>query len=131
MLAGTPQETTTLSLGNRLALERTRIAYERTMMAWTRTATSMITFGFTVYKFFTFEMDQADRLTSAIGPREFGLSLIVIGLLTLLIGHLEHRRDLRVLARDYPEMPLSGTRLVEALVGIFGAAALIAVILRA
>src|SRR5262249_28618447 len=35
-----------------LALERTRAAYERTMMAWIRTATSLITFGFTVYKFF-------------------------------------------------------------------------------
>jgi len=130
MPAGTSQEATALSLGNRLALERTRIAYERTLMAWVRTATSMITFGFSVYKFFDFELDPVDRLTSAIGPREFGLSLIVIGLITLLVGHVEHRRDLRVLARDYPAMPLSGTRLVQALVGIFGSVTLIAVILR-
>ncbi|MDH5246777.1 MAG: DUF202 domain-containing protein, partial [Betaproteobacteria bacterium] len=39
-----------------LAVERTRVAYERTMMAWIRTATALITFGFSVYKFFEFEM---------------------------------------------------------------------------
>jgi uncharacterized membrane protein YidH (DUF202 family) len=35
-----------------LAAERTRLAYERTLMAWVRTGTSLITFGFTIYKFF-------------------------------------------------------------------------------
>jgi putative membrane protein len=120
-----------LSLGDRLALERTRIAYERTLMAWVRTATSMITFGFSVYKFFEFELAKSDTAASGIGPREFGIALILIGLTTLLIGRLEHRRDLRLLRRDYPDMPLSGTRLVEALVAIVGALALIATILRA
>jgi putative membrane protein len=89
-----------LSLGDRLALERTRIAYERTLMAWVRTATSMITFGFSVYKFFEFEFSKSDTAASGIGPREFGIVLILIGLTTLLIGRLEHRRDLRLLRRD-------------------------------
>ena len=35
-----------------LAFERTMLAHERTLMAWIRTATSMISFGFTIYKFF-------------------------------------------------------------------------------
>ena len=35
-----------------LALDRTRLAHERTLMAWARTATSLISFGFTIYKFF-------------------------------------------------------------------------------
>ena len=39
-----------------LAADRTRLAYERTMMAWTRTATSLSTFGFTIYKFFQIEL---------------------------------------------------------------------------
>jgi putative membrane protein len=125
------QQEDVLSLGNRLALERTRIAYERTLMAWVRTATSMITFGFTVYKFFDFEFSKSDAAAPGIGPREFGIALILIGLTTLLIGRLEHRRDLRLLRRDYPDMTLSGTRLVEALVAIAGALALIAAILRA
>ena len=32
-------------------MDRTRLAYERTLMAWVRTATSLISFGFTIYKF--------------------------------------------------------------------------------
>jgi putative membrane protein len=131
MSADEEQEASALSLGNRLALERTRIAYERTMMAWVRTAASMITFGFSVYKFFGLEPGQSEALLPTIGPREFGIGLISIGIITLVTGRLEHRRDLRQLAKYYPEMPLSGTRLVEAVVAIFGAVTLIAVILRA
>ena len=71
MTADEGREASALSLGSRLALERTRIAYERTMMAWVRTATSMITFGFSVYKFFGFEPVQSDSIAPAIGPREF------------------------------------------------------------
>ena len=125
-----PQSASTLSLGNRLALERTRIAYERTLMAWVRTGSSMITFGFSVYKFFGFELEKYAIERSAIGPREFGIALISIGMFTLLVGRLEHRRDLRQLESFYPEMPASGTRMVEAVVAVLGALALIAVILR-
>jgi Domain of unknown function (DUF202) len=45
-----------LDSGTRLAMDRTRLAYERTMMAWIRTAASLISFGFTIYKFFQLEI---------------------------------------------------------------------------
>jgi uncharacterized membrane protein YidH (DUF202 family) len=51
----------THNVQTRLALERTRVAYDRTMMAWIRTATSLITFGFGVYKFFQLELRVAGR----------------------------------------------------------------------
>ncbi len=35
-----------------LAFECTHVAYERIMLGWVRTATLLITFGFTIYKFF-------------------------------------------------------------------------------
>ncbi len=35
----------------KLAADRTQLAYDRTLLAWTRTAISLITFGFTIYKF--------------------------------------------------------------------------------
>ena len=41
-----------------LAFERTRLAHERTLIAWLRTAISMISFGFTIYKFFQAQADQ-------------------------------------------------------------------------
>ena len=47
-----------LDSGTRLAVERTRLAYERTLMAWVRTGTSLISFGFTIYKFFEFESEK-------------------------------------------------------------------------
>lgn len=130
MPADQSRSASTLSLGDRLALERTRIAYERTLMAWVRTAASMITFGFSVYKFFGFELEKSEIGTSAIGPREFGLALILIGLVTLVMGRFEHRRDLHRLKMYYPGMPMSGTMIVQVLVAILGALALLAVILR-
>ena len=48
-----------LDTGTRLAVDRTRLAYERTLMAWVRTAASLISFGFTSYKFFEFESGRA------------------------------------------------------------------------
>ncbi len=48
----------------RLAVTRTVAALDRTLMAWIRTATSLISFGFTIYKFF-----QALRESSGCEPR--------------------------------------------------------------
>ena len=36
---------------NEMALDRTLMALERTLMAWIRTSLSLISFGFTIYKF--------------------------------------------------------------------------------
>ena len=38
-----------------LAVDRTRLAHDRTLLAWVRTGTSLIAFGFTIYKFFELE----------------------------------------------------------------------------
>jgi putative membrane protein len=133
MAASPPEE---FPLTTRLALERTRGAYERTMMAWGRTGTSLITFGFAVYKFFQLETAgvaaKTEPLikTSLIGPREFGLVLIGIGLLSILLGVYEHGRDLRALRKEYPNMPRSGTQLIGLLMATFGALALLGVIYR-
>jgi uncharacterized membrane protein YidH (DUF202 family) len=89
-----------------------------------------------VYKFFQLEMAgtvaKSKGLidTSLVGPREFGLILIGIGLLSILLGAFEHRRDLGALRREYPDMPQSGSQLIAVLMAIFGALALVAVIYR-
>ena len=120
-----------LDTATTLAFERTRIAYERTMMAWIRTATSLITFGFSVYKFFEFEMKNAPASQMLVGPRAFGLGLIVIGLLSMLVGTIEHARDLRGLRKQYVGMPTSMSGIVAIVVGVLGLCALAAVIVRA
>lgn len=120
-----------LGTATRLAFERTRVAYERTMMAWVRTGTSLITFGFAVYKFFQLEAPRRDFGTPLIGTRAFALVLIGIGLMALLLGAIEHRRDMKAMKSRYPDMPRSMTSLVSALIALLGALALLAVIFRA
>ena len=114
----------------RLAFERTRVAYERTVMAWIRTGTSLITFGFSVYKFFQLEMSGKHFGPELIGPRGFALVLIGIGLLALLLGTIEHRRDLNAMREEYPGMPRSSTVRVATLIAVLGVLALLAVIFR-
>jgi putative membrane protein len=119
-----------LDTATTLAFERTRIAYERTMMAWIRTAASLITFGFSVYKFFQIETSEKNLGSSGIGTREFALVLIGLGLLSLLLGTVEHGRDLRMLRGQYPGMPRSMSGVIAILIAGLGLFALGAVILR-
>src|SRR5262245_32961337 len=77
-----------------LSLDRTYLAHDRTLMAWVRTATSLISFGFTIYKFFQYLREQEDRkiAQSPFGPRYFALLMICIGLVSLLMATIQHWR---------------------------------------
>ncbi len=121
---------TKLDTATRLAFERTRVSYDRTVMAGVRTATSLITFGFTIYKFFQLEMIGRDRTGQLIGPREFALTMIGIGLLSLLFATLEYRRDRKQMRAQYPGMPRSTAGVAAALVAALGILALLVVIIR-
>jgi putative membrane protein len=115
----------------KLAVDRTHLAYERTLMAWIRTATSLITFGFSIYKFFQIEeAGGASRSGRLIGPREFALLMIIIGLVSLIMATLEHRSNLRALSAQYPGSPRSLATVLAALISLLGLAALFAVIFR-
>jgi putative membrane protein len=79
-------EDVSLNTSTLLAIDRTRLAHERTLMAWVRTATSLISFGFTIYKFFQYLQEQQDPLrVRAFGPRQYATLMIVIGLLALVL----------------------------------------------
>jgi len=121
---------TKIDIATRLAVDRTRLSYERTLMAWVRTAVSLITFGFTIYKFFQLEghgLRQSDRLLTA---SDFAMLMIVIGLLSLLMATWEHGRDLKALKAEYPDIPRSLARVFAGLISILGILALVAVIFR-
>jgi len=120
-----------LDTATRLAIERTRVAYERTMMAWVRTATSLIAFGFSVYKFFQLEVSAKLAGHVPEGSREFALALIGVGLLSLLLGTMEHGRDLRALRAQYPDMPRSMSGVIAIVMAVLGIGAMLAVVLRA
>ena len=115
-----------------LAVDRTRLAHERTLMAWIRTAVSMITFGFTIYKFFDFEFrNRPVARGSMLGPHEFALVMIAIGLVALLLSTAQHRQSMRALRAEYGRIvPWSVAAIVAGLFSILGVLALATVLLR-
>ena len=118
--------------GTRLAIDRTWLAHERTMMAWVRTAASLISFGFTIYKFFQLELAKQHLPDDPlIGPREFALLIIGIGLCGLVLGFVEHHRSLRVMRSSFDyAVPRSVAGIVAVLVSLLGLLAILAVALR-
>ena len=126
----TAQSAPILDVSTKLAFDRTRLAYDRTMMAWVRTATTLITFGFTIYKFFQLELAGRRQNDYLIGPREFGLMMVCIGLLSLLAATWEHRRNMLEIRALCPDLPRSMAAVLAALIGFLGLFALIVMIFR-
>jgi putative membrane protein len=65
-----------------------------------------------------------------IGPRQFALLLVSIGLISLLLATLEHRRYIRALEAEYAGQQRSLAVLVAALISILGIVAFIAMVFR-
>ena len=124
----TPME---LDLMTRLAVERTRVAYDGSTLGWTRTATALITFGFTVYKFFQIELTSRPPSDRAIGPREFGLIMVCIGLVSLALATWENVKNMQSLRALGAKVPLSRATGLAGLIGLLGIIALILMLLRA
>ena len=129
------QRTTMADERTSLALDRTRLAHERTLMAWVRTAVSLISFGFTIYKFFQ-GLQDAKTLAGPhrlVGPREFALVMIGLGVGSLILATLEHRAAMKALAAEYNQYgpgPRSTSMVVASIVGTLGILALVVVLLR-
>jgi putative membrane protein len=114
-----------------LALDRTWLAHERTLMAWVRTAGSMISFGFTIYKFFEFENGRGTKATQGwLTPRDFALILVGIGLVSLLAATFQHRRDIRQITVHLGRRSRSIAELVAGIVSVFGILVLLSAIFR-
>ena len=126
-----------------LSFERSRLSADRTLMSVIRTSLSLISFGFTIFQFFSRFVDQAPQ-----GPvtrqavRNFGASLIVLGVGLLvaglighvrLIGQFSDRRDrLHTLGllRSGPHYQTSSTVLVAVLLLLVGLLSVLGILLR-
>jgi len=124
-------KTLNLDARTKLALDRTRLAHERTLMAWVRTAMSLISFGFTIYKFFEY-LSEADHvhLTGKLGPRQFAVGMIALGLISLQFATFQHRHDLAILQAEYGSSPPSLAAKLAAVVSISGAVVLLLTLFR-
>jgi putative membrane protein len=73
---------------------RTIMAADRTLMAWIRTSLSMLSFGFTIYKFLE-EAAGSKRLAHPESPQQVGLFLVALGIASMLLGTLSYWSTLR------------------------------------
>jgi putative membrane protein len=123
---------TELKITDILALDRTRMAAERTLMGWVRTALSMISFGFTIYKFMQVIQQQSTvPVLRPNAPRNVGLTLIGIGTFAVIIACVQHWKYISKLRPDQPYKPWDLTFIVAFLIGFFGLLIFVSIILRA
>lgn len=105
-----------------MAVERTALANDRTLMAWIRTAVSLISFGFTIYKFFQ-EIAKGDESyvhSRILSAREVGMIMITFGLLGLFFAILQYRTSMKSLKAAGTKLPKSYTMILAVLILIFG-----------
>ena len=115
-----------------LPLENTRMAAERTLMAWIRTTLSMISFGFTIYKFI--EVIQEQKSSSLIRDhtaRNLGLMLIGIGTFALIMAIVQHYKYLKLLGLTLREKLWNLSFLVGCLIALLGLLMLVSVVFNA
>lgn len=81
-----------------MSFQRTRMSADRTLMSVLRTSLSLIGFGFTIYQAFE-KLREAGVIHHAAAPRNFGLTLIVLGVVLLIGGIVRHLQFLVELRR--------------------------------
>jgi putative membrane protein len=118
-----------------MSFQRTRLSADRTLMSVIRTSLSLIGFGFTIFQFFQ-KLRETGTLTHAAAPRNFGLTLVILGVCMLVVGivyHLRFMTGLRTLRDELraselihgeSEYPVSYTLIIAVLLLLFGLAAI-------
>lgn len=77
---------------------RTIMAADRTLMAWIRTSLSMLSFGFTIYKFLETIASQGEA-EHPNSPQTVGLFLTALGVAAIVLGTISYWVTLRDLQR--------------------------------
>jgi len=115
-----------------VALERTRMAAERTLMAWVRTTLSMISFGFTIFKFFEYLRETGAPARWHPGmPQNLGRFLVVLGTGMLALAVIQHWVFLkRLKERPGKKMPVSLAMIAALLITLMGFLALANLLFR-
>lgn len=90
-----------------MSFQRTRMSADRTLMSVIRTSLSLISFGFTIFQVFQKMRDQA-VITSAAAPRNFGVTLVLLGILMLVVGIAYHIQFMTGLRHEREAMRAAG-----------------------
>jgi putative membrane protein len=113
-----------------LGTMRTIMAADRTLMAWVRTALSMLSFGFTIYKFLETAAQQG-HLARPESPQKVGLFLAGMGTASMILGVLGYWTTLRELRRTEDFRLGRPTLVVSLIMTLAGVALFLVIALRA
>ena len=119
-----------LDTGTRLAYKRTYLAHERTLMAWIRTALSLISFGFTIAKFFEFLNQKKGEVAPVLGAQTVGTLMILIGIVGLALATVQQTRELIALRAQCPDLPRPVSWLIAVVLTLIGIVALANAVVR-
>lgn len=124
-----------------MSFQRTRMSADRTLMSVIRTSLSLISFGFTIFQIFE-KMRDHNVIAHAAAPRNFGITLVALGILMLIGGiayHLQfmiHLREERAaMAADdliyaQSKFPVSLTLITALILLLIGVFAIISMVFR-
>jgi uncharacterized membrane protein YidH (DUF202 family) len=90
-----------------MSFQRTRMSADRTLMSVIRTSLSLISFGFTIFQVFQKLRDQ-NLLTTAAPARNFGITLVALGIGMLVLGIAYHIQFMRGLREERAAMTTEG-----------------------
>ncbi|UPK08256.1 DUF202 domain-containing protein [Bradyrhizobium sp. 170] len=124
-----------------MSFQRTRMSADRTLMSVIRTSLSLISFGFTIFQVFEKLRDQA-VISHAASARNFGMALVVLGILMLIggiayhlqfMGHLREERKAMTeagLIHAQSSFPVSLTLITAAILLFIGIAAIVSMVFQ-
>lgn len=125
-----------------MSFQRTRMSADRTLMSVIRTSLSLIGFGFTIFQFFE-KLREAGTLSSAHAARNFGITLVALGIGMLVLGivyhvqfmlglrHVRHEMTEDGLVHGESRFPVSLTLVTAVVLLIVGVAAIVSMIFDA
>src|SRR5262245_13575814 len=90
-----------------MSFQRTRLSADRTLMSVIRTSLSLISFGFTIYQVFQ-KLQESGVLKSAGASRNFGVALVLLGIIMLVVGIIYHVQFMIELRRERENMKNEG-----------------------
>ena len=115
--------TSRFGLPTDLGTLRTVMAADRTLMAWVRTALSMISFGFTIYKFLEAAAKDPAIASHPESPQRVGLALCALGVASMVLGIFSYWATLKDLQQT-EQFRLGRPTLVISLIMALGGIAM-------
>jgi putative membrane protein len=90
-----------------MSFQRTRMSADRTLMSVIRTSLSLIGFGFTIFQIFQ-KAHEAGMLKSSHAAHNFGIALVLLGVLMLIVGIGYHVVFMTGLRKERHRMKVDG-----------------------